>query len=685
MQRRLPARLPQVVTITVLSALLSAVSAADAARAAGMAQADSTGQASQPTTGPLETGGEPGSEETRSADLEPLPAAVEPGVEAEPEIQTFEFWPPMSGPALTWFAVVVILVLTLRPKPLLSERNLDGLVLAATCLLLALRLDRSVLPDWAAGKSVQWWSYLLLTVAGGYWLLRGLLCVAARGIPRAQCTVSRAALLILTLAGLAICVHRIATDPLSAGSRDGLVGGLFTVQTGKLPYGEAAQHDGRSPILYLLHAGAVTLVPPTYLPAGANVSVTMSWENRSGWMGTEWWRAGDFAPARLANALLFILLVIGVYLLGTRLDSPDIGLSMVAVLGVFPGAVECLSRPDIVLPTVLLAWSLVAATLPAVGGLLATLLIILAELAWPWAWLGLPVVLGYSFRSGWQACGSLVGLLAGAAGVMVGLTALTLPSLPRADGALHRAGLPPTYTVARGEDGVLRISREQAGEAAQTGLLRWFWKFLVTSENLVLDTMECGPHRSQVYAVDNIDPRTLLYRRIAPVGDARAELTDRYRAALAAEPIMTYAWVNLRTVLEQTWLSPQPPIEGIPGSWRLWSAASEEGGAWPAARKAAKVVALIIVLVTAVVLFRRKSARPAHLMGGLLVMSAAALLADYAGAVTNLIWLMPGVLAVWGASAAGTAAESQRPDAAERVAARLNPGFGPAPRISVER
>ena len=74
------------------------------------------------------------------------------------------------------------------------------------------------------------------------------------------------------------------------------------------------------------------------------------------------------------------------------------------------------------------------------------------------------------------------------------------------------------------------------------------------------------------------------------------------------------------------------------------------------------------------------------LMGGMLVMSSAALLADYAGAVTNLVWLLPAALAVWAAHDEHAPAPPEQRDVAERVAARLNPAaLGPAPRITVEQ
>ncbi len=76
-----------------------------------------------------------------------------------------------------------------------------------------------------------------------------------------------------------------------------------------------------------------------------------------------------------------------------------------------------------------------------------------------------------------------------------------------------------------------------------------------------------------------------------------------------------------------------------------------------------------------------------HLMGGLLAVCSAALLADNTGAVANLAWLLPAVLAVWAAGyepaeLAVQAAAYPHDETAERIAARLE-SYGPAPRITV--
>lgn len=595
-----------------------------------------------------------------------------------------DFWPDLGGAALTWFAVVVILVLTFRVKPLLSERNLDGLILAATCLLLALRADTGVLPRWAGGLTGQWWSYLLLSVAPGYWLLRGLRCMLARTVVRGESTVSSGALFVLVLAGLAVGIGRISTEPLSAGARDGLAGGLCTAQTGKLPYGDAGSHDCRSPLLYLLNVGVVQMLSPTTVLNEADEPLTMSWENRAHWLDQPWWQAGDFAPARLVNGLLFVLLLLALYVLGRRLHSAEIGLTMMAVLCVFPGAVECFGRPDVMLPTTLMAWSVVAALVPVVGGLLAGLLLVLAGVASPWAWLGLPVLLAYMFRNGLQSLGAVVGSLGAVAAILAGLTWLTMPTIPRAAGALQRADLPPDYVIGRSEHGILKVEPRAAEEPRARGWLRVCWKFLVDSESLVLDVAATGRGQSKVYTGE-IDPRRLVYRRLAPTAAAQVELTQRYRAALADEPAVTRMWVALRTVLEQTWLAAVPAAEDASGAWALWGrSAPGEQSHTPLVRKLMKLLVGLVSIAVGVLIYLRGQVRPHQLIGGLLLVYSATLLVSSLGAVANLVWLLPLVLALWATNHEPPAAKPQVETPEDPPAVDSPFPGGPAPRITVQ-
>ena len=140
-----------------------------------------------------------------------------------------------------WISVVFVLALTLRTNQWLSFRNLDGVVLAGTCVLLAMRsIDGDV------GGSMRWWSYLLLTVASLYWLTRGVLLVRARSTPFHGGNVAGGGMLVMLLFALSVAVTTVATAPVSPASRDAIIGGQYMAATGKLPAGHTVGVDARA-------------------------------------------------------------------------------------------------------------------------------------------------------------------------------------------------------------------------------------------------------------------------------------------------------------------------------------------------------------------------------------------------------------------------------------------------------
>jgi hypothetical protein len=665
----------------------SAVAQQPEAPAAAQLEPAEAGQPAPPDAPPAITPPGDAAEAADTAEEEGPPA---PGTTETTLIAPTDFWPQLDGPTLTWFAIVVILVLTFRLRPLFSERNLDGLVLAATCLLLALRTDQARLPHWAFGQTGQWWSYVLLSVAAGYWLLRGFMCIGSAPLRRLPSNVAGGALLVLFVAGLAVAANRIVTSPMTPAARDGLVGGLYTAHTGKLPYGATEPHDRQSPLLYMLEAGAVKVLPPLYAGDEPGLS-RMTWSNYEDWQDRTWWEEGEFTAARLVDAILLIATLAALYVIGSRLHSPLIGFTLATVFCVFPGALECLTQPNVMLATALLGWTVALALVPGISGFFALVMAVLAGVAWPWAWLSIPVLLGYFFRSGLQAFASLAGLLGGVAGTIALLTWLTPPSVPRADGALLRAEQLPPYTADLGQDGMLHVAKRE-GDSPQLvhGWLRSFWKLLIEAESVKLDPTTARDDERRVFLVDDIRPESLLFRKIEPTETAVQELNARYRAQLARATIGTQVWTSLRTLLEQTWLTREPLQGTLPSVWDVWRGEGQGGQSWwPLVQKAAKIAAGVLAIIAGLTLLRRKVARPAHLMGGLLAASSAALLADSAGAVTNLAWLLPGILAVWAAgedshvAKVGEAEAYAHDEAAEHIAARLE-AFGPAPRITVD-
>ena len=612
------------------------------------------------------------------------------------------FWPDLGWPTLAWFAAVVILALTVRVRPACCLGNVDGWVLAGTCLLLALR--ESICTGIAGEHSLQWWAYIGLTAVAGYWILRGVGLVVAKKAGRLNETggmaaalgghafVSSGTLMVLLAAGLAISVHQIANAPISAGSRDGIVGGLFAASSGKLPYGDVEEGAGRSPLLYLLHAGAVRVRPPTIPLGDEAIGHEMTWESREQWMAEPWCESADLAAARLVNALLFVALLAGVYRLGWRLHSPATGMIMVAILCVFPGATECLSRPDVMLPAALLTWTVALSLSPKLGGLLGTLCVILAGIAWPWAWLALPVLLAYFWRRPWQGFGSVVGLIVGVAVVGAGLLELVQPALPQAAGALARAGLQPTYDarLAPGHRVVIDRLSDQEEESESSACSRRLWHKLVTIDPTTLADSTGVATGFAPDLPNGVAPEAVMWRQIAPTKDVLPVLQPAYRTAVATLPPASRLLITLRTVLEATWLADAPCDAPATDAWTLWGGSPIKPW-WVSVRRIVKFVVALLVVWGMFAIFFGGRTKPRHLIGALLAVTSASLIASASGAVTNLVWLLPMILALWAIREEPEPPAEAEPVAVPAPAAAPRPAFvpppmpGPEPRITVQK
>lgn len=597
------------------------------------------------------------------------------------------FWPELEWPTVCWLSAVAILALTIRVRPLLWLRNLDGLVLAGMCLLLALRHTaggpRSGTHTW------EWWSYLGLSLAALYWCVRGVGLLVSNRPSKHPGTVSDGVRLVLVLLGLALSIYQLAGAPLSPASRDALVGGLFTARHGVLPYGDAEGADSRSPLLYLVHAGAVRVVPPTLGSALQAGEQALTWDNRDWWQAEPWAESADLTPVRLVNAVLFVLTLVGLYVIGARLLTASAGWTLVALFCIFPGTLECLPRPDIMLPTVLLTWTLAFVLLPG-GSLLAGISVVMAGIAWPWAWLALPLVIGYCWRRGWQAVGSTLGLLAGVALCAVGLVQLVAPALPHADGALKMAGFQPLYSAdrAEGADDTVVVKRRDVGseEIPAHAATRYFWRALVLHEETPLRRVESGAHAMQIDWPTGMEGPEVLYRQVQPAEAVLPLMQANYRAALAELSPAERALPGLRTVLEATWLATRADASASAGAWRLWGGPPPMESRWLLLRRTIKVATGLLVAWATLVIFVGGRARPRHLLGALLIATTGALAASEGGAVMDLVWVMPLIAALW-------AIHEPAPEPAAAPAARLTAAaptlpsmvnLGDPPRITVE-
>lgn len=609
---------------------------APARTAASKPVAPSSAAATQPTSAvskaaPLKA--IPDKHESQPSRFGPPGAAIESLAPAARFVDALT--PEFSPRMLAWVAVVLILTLTLQTRPFLTLRNLDALVLAAMAVLVTLRSGAGGPDGWLSLER----AYLLLTMTGVYWLIRGLGLLVARESPALGPNVNEAAMTVLVVAGLLVAFQHIARDPLSAGSRDGLVGGVYMAETGKLPYGVANGFDGRSPLLYAVHAAAARILPPTYTEGA--VAAPMHWNDRGIWLKKEVWTDADLPTARLVNATLFILTLLGLAGIGHRQHSVLLGQTVVALFCIFPGVIECASRPEVMLPTALFAWSIAALKIPFIGSLLSVALMSLAGVASPWALLALPALLAYQLRQGWNTFGAALGLVGAFGAVAVGLTLAVKPALPRADGAIALAGLTATHAATL-DGGALQLKAATSAPAPLNTLKARFWKFLLDRDELPVDT-------SSVTLAGSSSPG-MLYRQIDAQGEARFELQESYIDAVAEAPAAMRFWTATRTLLEATWAPRTAPAVDTRGVWDVWSAAAGlPVERWTLIRRIGKGALFALALLVAFLLVRGERPQPHQLIGGLLAICSLALLVSETGAVTNLAWLMPtalGALAV---------------------------------------
>jgi hypothetical protein len=580
-----------------------------------------------------------------AASIAPADAVTTSGPAVQPGTTGPAFWPDLSLPNIAWFATVVILALTIRIRPLLALRALDGIILAGMCLLfVVLRLRGGPADD---SHTWTWWAAIGLTVAAGYWVIRGISLLLSRQAARHPGTISSGVRLVLVVAGVAICCHQLVTAPLSDASRAGVVGGIAVADTGKLPYGEAAEYESLSPLVYLAHAPLVEIVKPI----DESGRWELEWSNRERWLGPGWIHEVDLTAARCVNAILFILLGAGLYVIGARLQGAGSGWIAVAILCAFPGTIESLPRPDIMLPATLLTWSVAFALIPGIGGLLSMIAIILAGVAWPWAWLAVPILLVYFWRHGWQAFSGTLGLLAGIAACLFGLTTFVSPTLPREAGAMAVAGLPPTYDAEMPAADTLVITpRDPEADVIDVpAVSRYLWHPLLTAEATPIESVP-GLQDEQTISVEFPAGQSggeIMFRQVAADGRARMLLQNAYRQSLRDAGEWTRILVTARSVLESTWRPIVAAQHPAPSTWDLWSATTPPTSKVVMIRRAVKaIVALLVIWATLAILLGEQS-RPRHLIGALLMVAAGTLIASETGATTYLVWIIPLVASLW--------------------------------------
>ncbi|MBN2446796.1 MAG: hypothetical protein JXO22_08720 [Phycisphaerae bacterium] len=623
----------------------------------------------------------------RVSEGHPLPAAqpsTESDLDADPadslDLEKTGLVPEMSAGVRTWLAIVIILVLLLRLDPVLTLHNLDALVLAITCaLLLSRHGELDAAPPWV---------YVALSLAAAYWLFRGLLMFARREIPKRQLNLTRSATLVLVAAGLLIAFDGLLRAPLSESSRDSIVGAVQVTRTGKLPYGIVTGHDARSPLSYIVHAGGVWL-DDAGRPEGDRLRDTEP-TGETPWL----FEQNEFVVRRVAllvNGVLSLALLGALCIIGLRLHSPAMSGALVVLACVFPGATECFGEPEIMLPAVMLAWSVAFALLGGLGGLLSMLTLVLAGMAWPWAWCAVPVLGAYLLRRGLQVLGMIIGLLGGAVACVAGIIWLVAPDLPRVDGAMRHAGLAPAFVAQLASDGGLVIEKSDGEElmpSASPAIKQRFWRALLEFDNVTLDGLA-----GESMLPNGDDAAGILYREVVPEADAQERMVAGYRNALAEMDDQTRFWAATRTMLEATWLPTRLLRERVMGAWEFWSGRGGDD-LWRNMRRGVKVGLAVLIVIVSLALLGGGKRQPHHLVGALLMIASATLLVSWYGAVTNWVWLLPLILATLivhtedGQEVRQAAVERPYHPATPRVTSDPAPpalDLGPAPRITVDK
>lgn len=600
-----------------------------------------------------------------SAPLEQPPSAAPPAPIVEPELigagqepsrlHPFRFWPNLDAPTLGWIAAVVTLALTLRPRQVISQRSLDGLVFAAACVLYPQRSSEAAF--FGGALTAQWWALTGLAVAAGYFAIRGIvLLVQRRAEPLVGGPLPGGAATVLTIAGLALCIAFISTRPVGEAAREGFLGGLKLIDTGTFPYGDDPKIERHSPLFYSLYAGVARVLPAKVVLDEENDPVKLTWTNRDAWIDSAWSEVIAPDSLRLANGILFIVLLASVISIGQQLFSARAGLTMGAVLCFFPGTHALLDDAPALLAASLVALAVALAVMPRLGGLLGPAALALAGLAWPWAWLGLPVLMGGFLRRGGQALASIVSLVLGASAVLYIVVAFVNPATPRADGMLALAGLAPSYTARINVEKTMLVAPEAGEEPASGGLTAPLWAALVRA-----DPTPVGHGLIQGAAVDKPtgaglnqatdDTNDVKFWQVDAKGEARTALVASYRGHVGKDdvPPLTRGLAAIRTVIESTWTPAAAPTRDAPSAWHIWSGGRMRDGLWLVIARIAKALAVFAALWAMFALFAGKRRLARQMFGGLLAVFMMAALADPLGAGHYFAWVAPVALGLWAA------------------------------------
>lgn len=618
--------------------------------------------------------------ESQSAPIEQPPAQA-----AEPTSQTtvhvrwadLPIWPRLETTHLTWLAILGILALTLRFDPRAWARSVDGIFLVCTALWLPLRMlpDAALAPD---GQPWRTWAAALLMLVTIYWVIRGLLLVAGRAPARADA--SGGATTVFLVAAVALTAHALQARPLAPSARDALEGGLYAFDHRCMPYGDVPRHDSRSPLVYLAAAGWNSLSPYEALPSRMAPSDESSVGHRIE-IGADTPVGYSDRSLRRLNLLLTAAVVGGLLVIGTRLHSGPMALVLVVIYLLFPGTLEGLGDPSLLIATALVTWSVAFALVPWVGGFLSAFTLVLAGLAWPWAWLAIPAQQAYFLRRGWGLIGAALGLLLGLGTIGFVVSETIRPTLPRTDGVLQAAHRTPRFSADLVENGaVLRIVAAPAPASAPYHLLKSAADWLIEQEDT---TLAAAVSRTGTYRIElppTIAPESVRFRDISAADqEAREILQAEYRYDLQRSSDQKQFIAKVRSLLDATWRVPADPHAADVSTWdaaaRLVSGSSGETVDW--LRRSMKILAGVAAGLLAVVILARRSVNANTLIGAVTAVLTLAYLASAQSAAANWTWILPILLAAHAASALAVAPGGAAATAVKTAPVPLPGYYGP--------
>ncbi|MGE3180003.1 MAG: hypothetical protein AB7N71_00085 [Phycisphaerae bacterium] len=572
------------------------------------------------------------------------------------DLTALPVWPSFNRVQFAWIGVLGILAITLMLRRGSELAALDGLLLAfaATCMLL-----RSVhtTPDFLVGHDLSWWTYLALLAIVVYFAVRGMFLLGNQVPDQVGRSGNEGAAFVFLVAAILFGTWYAKNVPPAQASVDGLLGGRETMDFGTLPYGTTSNHNHRSPLLYLWYASLakMDLVNPLPDRASEFEFERTNFEVRTQVAPYLWYSA---RPILWSNLFFAGLTLIGLMVIGSRLHSASVGLSLAALFALFPGTLDAITNSELLLGTALLTWAIAFSLLPLLGGFFGALFFVAAGFVWPWAWLGLPILLAYSWVRGWMVVWSIFGFLAGVGLFVWALPILVPASLPQPRGFWSDSAEFPRYAAAFDpEQLTLTITpmteRQRTELAAEPHTFAPMIDWLLRQGSTTIDRLASTSFSDgRVVIAEGVDPHTTHYAAILPVDElSRSKLQAQYQFDMSTADPKKQFMGSLRTLIEDTWRPGKSPYSLEQSAWRSWGALEKsKADQIRTIRRVIKTMALVLAALCSVILLSRKAVAPPAFVGALLAVLAVGFIASLNGPGDHWAWILPAMLAAHAAT-----------------------------------